>query len=120
MTAQSSWPGKNNPIAKIRYSLMKGFDASGNPEYVGGFVDSSQEREEVQSLLAGIHPSPLSIASVTMGEVVLELRDGTTVTLRPVFHPSRNRYADLFMTQDAQYPLPPRLAELFDRWRGGA
>ncbi len=111
------WPSKENPIAKIRFALMQGFDAGGNPVYGRGTVDSAEEREEVQRLLAPLVPSPLSVAAVTMGEVELELQDGSSVTLRPVFHPSRDRYGDLFTVPALQYPMPSAFAELLERWR---
>ena len=118
MTIRKPWPGADNPIVKVRFSLVRGFDSSGTPLYAEGTVDSARERRELQSLLEELTPYPPTIASVAMGEVVLELRDGSTVTLRPVFHPSRNRYADLFLANESHYELSPRLAELFDRWRG--
>lgn len=111
------WPGQHNPIAGIRFSLVTGFDAGGEPVYLEGTVDSEEERRQVQSLLESLRGSERSIKSVTMGEVILELEDGSSVTLLPVFHPSRGRYADLLYTSDWQYPMPPDLAELLERWR---
>jgi hypothetical protein len=117
MIERTAWPGEKNPIKKIWFALMTGFDPQGQPVYVRGKVESAQEREMVQSLLAPLRPAPLSIASVTMGEVNLELEDGSTILLRPVFHPSLKVYRDLFMVDQWQYPLPRSLAALFDRWR---
>jgi hypothetical protein len=120
MTTRGPWPGKHNPIAMIRFSLMTGFDSGGEPVYLEGIVDSEEERRQVQSLLEPLRGHEPSIKSVTMGEVTLELEDGSSVALRPVFHPSRGRYADLLYTSESQYPMPPELAELLERWRAGS
>lgn len=114
-----SWPDRKNRIATIRFRLMTGFDSHGQPVYVNGTVDSAEELQEVQSLLEPMRPYPHTITSVTMGEVTLELEDGGSVTLQPVFHPSRDRYGDLFFVPDSQsqYAMPPRFAELLERWR---
>lgn len=120
MTARGPWLGKHNPIVMIRFSLMTGFDSGGEPIYRKGTVDSAEERRQVQSLLESLRGYEPSIKSVTMGEVILELEDGSSVTLRPVFHSSRGRYADLLYTSESQYPMPPDLAEMLERWRAGS
>ena len=112
-----TWPSRRNRIAAIRYALTSGFDASGNPSYVRGTVESEEDRDAVQSLLESLRGGARSIAATAIGEIHLDLEDGTTVMLRPVFHPSRDRYGDLFFTDDAQYPMPPQFAELLERWR---
>ena len=117
MTSSTSWPGKNNPITQISFALMAGFDSQGSPVYTKGTVESAQERRQVQAILEPLRPAPLSIASVTMGELTIVLEDGTTLTLLPVFSPSLDSYRDLFIVDEGQYPLPPSLAELLEHWR---
>ena len=118
MSDQPPLLGEGGRIAKITFELMEGFDSRGQPAYRKGVVESAAEREKAQSVLAPLRPSPHTIASVTMGEVVIELEDGRAFTIRPVYHPSSDAYRDLFMVDEWQYPLPPAFAELLDRWRG--
>jgi hypothetical protein len=117
MSNRLAWPGNTNPITEIRFALMAGFDAEGQPMYATGEVASSEECKEIQSILECLKPVPHSITSVTMGEVIVELADKNRITLRPVFHPSRNCYSDLFFVDERQYPMPPSMAELLERWR---
>jgi hypothetical protein len=117
MSSSPAWPGKANPIAKINYALMIGFDAEGHPRYARGEADSPHDREALESILEPLSPVPHTITSVAMGEVIIELEDGTKITLRPVFHPSRDSYGDLFFVDESQYPMPKQLAELLERWR---
>lgn len=111
------WPTSENPITEIRLQLMNGFDAQGQPVYTTGTVESEEEKAMLQSVLEKLHPVPRSVASVTMGEVTVELRDGSTISLQPVFHPSRDAYGDLFTVDESQYPMPEPLTELLNRWR---
>jgi hypothetical protein len=96
---------------------MKGFAVDGQPLYASGAMESGGELEMVQSILEPLRAVPHTVASVTMGEVNLELEDGSKVTIRPVFHPSLNTYGDLFFVDEWQYPMPEQLAELLERWR---
>jgi hypothetical protein len=96
---------------------MSGFDAQGQPIYAKGTVESAEDRNLVQSILEPLRPVPHTITSVTMGEVSLEMQDGSVVVLRPVFHPSRDAYGDLFIVDESQYPLPPAFADLLNGWR---
>jgi hypothetical protein len=112
------WPEASNPIRRIKYALMTGFDPLGQPVYRRGEVGSAEERQLVQKILEPLRPVPHSITSVTMGEVTLDLADGSTVILRPVFRLSPGVYRDLFMVDEWQYPLPQELAELLEKWRG--
>jgi len=111
------WPGKTNRIEKIKFALMKGFAADGQPMYASGEIESAAELEMVQSILEPLQAVPHTVASVTMGDVALDLEDGNTITIRPVFHPSRNSYGDLFLVEEWQYPMPKELVELLERWR---
>lgn len=120
MSSPIAWPGKTNPIAKISYALMTGFDDKGQPKYAGGEVASAEEREAVQSILEPLVPVSHTIASVTMGEITIELEDGNEITLRPVFHPSLDTYRDLFFVDESQYRMPSAFAELLERWRKGS
>jgi hypothetical protein len=52
-----------------------------------------------------------------MGEILIELADGHEIVLRPVFRPSSDVYRDLFFVGEWQYAMPPKLADLFERWR---
>lgn len=111
------WPGKTSGIAAITFELVNGF-AEGEPIYTNGVVESDEDLTVVQSLLEPLKGGPHTIASTTMGGVVITLKDGSTITLRPVFHPARDSYADLFFVDEWQYPMPPALASLLERWRG--
>ena len=117
MSSRRAWPGKTNPITKIDFALTTGFDAEGQPMYATGEVASSEECEEIQSILECLKAVPHSITSVAMGEITVQLADEKRITLRPVFHPSRDSYGDLFFVDEWQYPMPPSLAELLERWR---
>ena len=117
MSDPVTWPGKTNRIAKITFALMKGFAADGQPLYASGAIESGEELEMVQSILEPLHAVPHTVASVTMGEVNLELEDGSKVTLRLVFHPSLNTYGDLFFVDEWQYPMPSSLTALLEKWR---
>jgi hypothetical protein len=119
MNGPLAWPGKTNPIAKINFALMTGFDDEGQPMYTRGEVDPPEEREAVQSILEPLRPVPHTITSVTMGEVTIELDDRRKITLRPVFRPSLDTYRDLFFVDDWQYPMPSSFAGLLERWRKG-
>jgi hypothetical protein len=118
MSGRPAWPGKANPIARIKYALMTGFNDEGQPNYAQGEV-SAKEREAVQSILEPLVPVPRTITSVAMGEVMIELEDGRQIILRPVFHPSLNAYRDLFFVDEWQYPMPSSFAALLERWRKG-
>lgn len=117
MSGSRSWPRKGNPITRINYALMMGFDEKGQPMYARGEVTSPTEREAVQSILEPLAAVPRTITSVAMGEVEIELEDGNLVILRPVFHPSPGTYRDLFFVDEWQYPMPSSFAELLERWR---
>jgi hypothetical protein len=117
MTGPLTWPGKTNRIAKMKFALMTGFDADGQPMYAKGALESAEELEMVQSILEPLHAVPRTIASVAMGEVTVELENGSKITLRPVFHPSLDTYRDLFFVDEWQYPMPAKLAELLEQWR---
>jgi hypothetical protein len=117
MSDRHAWPGRSNPIAKIRFALITGFDPEGQPAYARGTVHSAQERELVQSILEPLRSVPHTITSVAIGEVTIELEDGREITLRPVFHPSLDSYGDLFFVGELQYPMPAQLAELLEQWR---
>jgi hypothetical protein len=52
-----------------------------------------------------------------MGEITAKLEDGRKITLRPVFHPSKDSYGDLFFVDEWQYPMPAKLAALLNQWR---
>jgi hypothetical protein len=112
----SAWPSEDNPIARVRYSLLQ---LAGDEEdvYSRGTVDSREELERLQSILAPLSGLPMSVASEPAGELVLELQDGTAVIILPVFHRARARYGDLFFADNAQYGMPPALAELLEDWR---
>ena len=112
-----AWPSRNNPITKIKYVLMTGFNNEGQPKYFQGEVASEEEREAVQSILEPLIPVPRTITSVAMGEVMLALEDGNKVTLRPVFHPSLDTYRDLFFVDEWQYRMPLSFAALLEQWR---
>jgi hypothetical protein len=117
MSGPSAWPGEQNPIAKVAFMLITGFNAEGQPMYRKGTVDSVEERTFVQSLLEPLRPVPHTIASVTMGEITITLQDGREITLQPVFRPSMDRYRDLFFVEEWQYPMPAKFGELLDKWR---
>jgi hypothetical protein len=117
MSKPATWPGTLNPIAKISFALMAGFDAEGQPMYTSGTVESAEVRKAVQLILEPLQPVPHTITSVTMGEVRVEMQDGNAVVLKPVFHPSLDAYGDLFIVDELQYPMPPPFAELLNRWR---
>ena len=120
MSGRRTWPSRANPIAKINYELMTGFNDEGQPRYAQGEAISAKEREEVQSILEPLVPVPRTITSVAMGEVMIELKDGHKMILRPVFHPSLNAYRDLFFVDEWQYPMPSSFAALLERWRKGS
>ena len=111
------WPGPADPIAEITYELMLGFDQEGQPVYGRGRVDDEQVLSAVHQMLAPLQPRPASLASVTMGEVELTLQSGARLTLRPVFHPSRDAYGDLFKIDHFDCPMPEALAERLNQWR---
>jgi len=117
MNERSSWPDEQNPITKISFALMTGFDSDGQPVYRTGEVESEEERKTVQSILEPLQPFPHTITSVAMGEIRIELQDGTMITLRPVFHPSSDEYRDLFFVDQSQYEMPSSLAAHLERWR---
>jgi hypothetical protein len=117
MSDRRAWPERSNPIAKVRFALMTGFDPKGQPVHARGTVDSVEERKLVQAILEPLLPLPRSITSVAMGEVTIELEDGREITLRPMFRPSLDAYRDLFFVGEWQYPMPAKLAELLEQWR---
>ena|SRR5262245_39268667 len=117
MSKPTAWPVEQNPIVKLAFVLITGFDSEGQPMYRRGAVDSVEERQLVQSILEPLRPVPHTITSVTMGEVTITLRDGSEITLRPVFRPSGDRYRDLFFVEEWQYPMPAKFGELLEKWR---
>jgi hypothetical protein len=112
----SPWPGKTSDLARITFELVNGF-TDGEPTYTNGVVEDEEELKIVQALLEPLKGSPHTIASATMGEVVITLQDGGEITLRPVFHPARDSYGDLFFIDEWQYPMPPAVVNLLERWR---
>ena len=117
MSGRLVWPGKTNPVTKVRFSLMTGFDSRGQPMYASGTVESAEERELLQSILEPLRSVSHSITSVVMGEVIIELEDKREITLCPVFRPSLDAYRDLFFVGEYQYPMPAKLADLLEQWR---
>jgi|SRR6185503_17627041 len=117
MNDRLAWPGGKTPIAKINFALMVGFDDEGQPIYARGEVRAAQELIAVQAILEPLKPVPHTITSVAMGEVTIELEDGNTITLRPVFLPSLNTYRDLFFVDEWQYPMTSPFAATLERWR---
>jgi hypothetical protein len=117
MTNQPVNIGSSGKIRSIRFALMSGFDATGQPVYARGTVRSSEECALLQSILEPLRPVLHSISSVTMGEIAISWQDGSADTLKPVFHPSSDRYGDLFFVDELQYPMPAELAALLERWR---
>ncbi|MGD9096448.1 MAG: hypothetical protein PVF97_00100 [Desulfobacterales bacterium] len=111
------WPAKENPLVAITYELMEGFDQGGNPIYKQGLIESDKELETVQKILEPLEPHPAMITSVTMGKVNLKLMSGDEITLRPVFHPSLETYADLFKVENLDFEMPALLSDLLNRWR---
>jgi hypothetical protein len=108
---------EGNRIAAASFALMSRFDSEGHPIYARGTVESAEDRETLLATMAPLRPVPHSITSVVLGEVKLMLEDGREITLRPVFRPTLETYRDLFFVGEEQYPMPPKLAELLERWR---
>ncbi|MCP3999124.1 MAG: hypothetical protein GY722_29275 [bacterium] len=117
MSSQLPWPGQGDPIVAIEFELMIVFDEEGQPQYTGGRVASREEVNAVTEILAPLQATPMSITSVVMGKVRLELASGATIEIRPVFHPSLDAYQGLFKVNNLQYPMPDAFAALLEEWR---
>lgn len=112
-----AWLGKNNPIIRISFFLMTGFDDNGQPKYIRGTVASVAEQERVQSVLEPLRPEPHSITSVVMGQVTIEVADGSEINIQPVYSPTMDTYRDYFFVEERQFKMPESFAEFLERWR---
>lgn len=117
MSNYHPWPEKGNAIVSITYELVVGFDEEGHRFFKKGHVQDNKELEEVQALLMPLQPYPAEITSQTMGRVDIRLKDGSLITIRPVFHRLYGIYKDLFKIDHFDCIMPEPLSDILNRWR---